>query len=62
MKHDLELIKEVRIMASQSFPKDVEGEINELLKKGWRLLAIREEGNRIEGIRIVYILGRTSTK
>ena len=62
MKYDLENIKEVRIMVSQSFPKDIEGEINELLNKGWILLAITEEGDKVEGLRTVYILGRISTK
>ena len=55
---NLENVKEIRII-ELSFPEEkTEKEINRLLKEGWKLLHIGEDGNTHDGIDIIYTLGK----
>jgi len=57
---NLEDVKEIKIIQLQlGFQgKKTEEEINQLLKQGWKLLHIGEDGNTRDGIDIIYTLGK----
>jgi len=57
---NLEDVKEIKIIQLKlGFQgKKTEEEINQLLKQGWKLLHIGEDGNTRDGINIIYTLGK----
>ena len=55
---NLEGVKEIRIIQLGFPEKKTEEEINKLLKEGWRLLQIGEDGSTHDGIDIIYTLGK----